>query len=144
MNQTVTEIAESPKRLSAGELDKLFIEYYLESASPKEAYVRACKAGGHDFKKEYAAQYGQAMYKRLVDKIDKAVTEVDLDDDVLGRSVQRQIAKSSEAPVNIRLAAATALRRKKPDTIIMDKPKTPEQVEALLKKNKEKIRELKG
>ena len=108
-------------RLPTGDLDELFIEYYLHTGIKKEAYVRACKAAGHEYKESYASQYGSTMFKRLQDKISQLSAQNDLDDDVLGRAVQREIANDNDATNNERLTASSYLRKNKPQTVITEK-----------------------
>jgi len=119
---------ESVVRLNAGELDKLFIEYYLHTGSKTEAYRRSARAYGHEFKSKYAAQYGKKMYDRLHKDIEYAIDQADMDDDILGRKIQRELAKTAESE-SVKLSAATALRRKKTEKLEITDNRTSDDID---------------
>ncbi len=116
MSTKIKEIGDNSARLSRGELDKLFIEYYLETVSAKQAYIRACKAGGHEFKEKYAAQYGKAMFDRLRKQISDEIDRCEVADAALARATRREIAKKGQSE-SARLTAATGLERKRADKL---------------------------
>ena len=108
-------IYDTAGKLNKGALDELFIKYYIDSADMTESYTRACIKIGHTVSK-YASQYASEIYKRLRPKIDLALNEAELDDDLLGRAVQRELAVKGESETT-RLQAANALRRKKTEKL---------------------------
>ena len=103
-------------KITKGTLDDLFIQYYIDSADVTESYDRACVKVGHDYNKKYAKQYGHVMYKRLRSKIDAAINDAEIDDHILGRKVQRDLALNADSE-STRLLAANALVRKKTDKL---------------------------
>ena len=114
---------EKPDRLPQGALNEYFVEYYLECADMTEAYRRAARAYGHDFKDKYASQYGKALYTRLQKQINEAIDNADIDDHLLGRKVQRELAMKAESETT-RLQAANALCRKKADKLVLTDERT--------------------
>jgi len=115
MSQKIIDLANA-KRRARGELDNLFVEYYLETSSPKHAYIRACNASGHDYKAEYAAQYGKSLFDRLKNTISDALDAAEVSDAALSRKVRREIAIDGKSE-SARLTAAQGLERKRLDKI---------------------------
>ncbi len=140
-HSNTAEIAETAQRLQPGELDELFIEYYLETANMTQAYKRACKAGGHDAKLNYAKQYGAAMFKRLKARINDALIQADVEDKALGRRVQRELCQNSESDSVKAQTSANLSKGLYPDHQVKTEL-TTEQIKDKLKANKEKIKQL--
>ena len=110
------DIEKVPARLNKGALDDYFVEYYIDTANITDSYEMAANKAGHAYNKEYARQYGHKMYKRLQTKINDAITTAEIDDHILGRKVQRELALNAESE-STRLLAANALVRKKTDKL---------------------------
>ena len=108
-------ILDAHGRLNKGALDELFVQYYIDSADITESYKRACIKIGHTIN-EHAAQYASIMFKRLRATIDTALNTAEIDDHILGRKVQRELALKAESETT-RLQAANALVRKKTDKL---------------------------
>jgi hypothetical protein len=128
IDTTVSDIAEKPVRLPAGALDDIFVEYYLETASNTEAYERACKAGGKDFKKKYAAQYGKAMFDRLKERINDELISADVADKALGRKVMRELTKTAQSESVKGQMASNLAKGLYPDVLVEKAGQTYEEI----------------
>ena len=100
----MNETDKKTDRLTPGELDDLFVEYYLDTANQTEAYRRACKAGGHEIKEQYASQYGKAMFDRLKERIGRELLAADIEDKTLGRMKLRALIKADSESVQFQAA----------------------------------------
>lgn len=110
-----------------GELDDLFIEYYLNHSEKHgvvaEAYDYAKKMLGQTYNEEYAKQYGRSIFNRLRDKISESLDQKEVEDACLGRNILRKLASDDTVPASTRVAAAKELTRKRIDRPSISKQK---------------------
>ena len=131
MDKSITT-NKSPRH-SNNELDQWFIEYYINTASITEAYISAAAKVNHIFNVDYARQYGYKLYQRLQSKINDAINTAEIDDHILGRKVQRELAANGQSEAT-RLQAANSLVRKKTDKLeIIKEELNPEERKEAIK-----------
>jgi len=132
------------QKANIGEMDEYFIEYYLSNSEKfgaiADAYRYAKKMLGQEFEDKYAKQNGQALFRRLRDKISETLDEMEVEDASLSRNVLRTLASDDTVSASTRVAAAKELARKRIDRPSQKKPQDLaeideriEQLEASLK-----------
>ena len=134
------EVVEIQKK-KQGEMDEYFIEHYLETNNIADSYRYAKNQLGHEFKDEYAKQYGMALFKKLRAEISEKLDEMEVEDAALSRNVLRNLAANEEVSASTRVAAAKELARKRIERPSVKKSKDVAELDAEIKSINEQLKE---
>lgn len=79
-------------------LDDHYVKAFIEYPKNKSlAYVKACDEMGLYVDTRYVRQYAHAIHNRLLDRIDKELQALTVDDKAYGRSVTRHLAGKAKS-----------------------------------------------
>ena len=136
-------------RLPEGALDDYYIESFLDQPGNKskayliayERYCVDCKQQGiepHNINKDYARQYAKVLHERLRDRIQSELYRLSEDDQSLGRSVLRDLAKNATSE-SVQATCASQLAKGLYPDIQITKQESIEDIDQELKQLEQQI-----